>query len=82
MEADGGEARRRSPVSEHPDGGEHLVLPRSTGAGLEAEGGSGAKDRMEDKKQFLCGVVEGKLLLDHVISFSYLGDTMFEQITV
>ncbi|CAK6967912.1 protein O-GlcNAcase [Scomber scombrus] len=26
---------------------------------LEAEGGSGAEDMMEEKKQFLCGVVEG-----------------------
>lgn len=28
---------------------------------LEAEGSSEAEDRMEEKKQFLCGVVEGKM---------------------
>lgn len=45
---------------------------------LEAEGSSGAEVRMEERKQFLCGVVEGKadfitdLLSDRVIFFPYL----------
>lgn len=35
-------------------------LPSRVRGRLEAEGGSGEEDRMEEKKQFLCGVVEGK----------------------
>lgn len=58
VEADRGKAWRTSPY--WTDGRWASRLPSPVRARLEAEGSSGAELRMENKEQFLCGVVEGK----------------------
>lgn len=55
VEADRGEAWRRSLISKAADWGKHLDFPRSWKDDWKPR-----EDRMEEKKQFLCGVVEGE----------------------